>query len=350
MNVKNNIWHSFIQGLISILTCVTLSMVSLNLHAAGEKSDGDRRANSPINNPNPGAELWKRVRAADSGMTQVRSVDSAVLINSAGQDWRMLREQELIKYSGWALLAMILIIIAFYFIRGRINLEDGYSGKKVKRWNLYERSIHWFTAISFITLAISGVTTLLGRTLLIPIIGAEAFSYWATLMKLLHNYIGLFFSISLLLVIINWIGKALPSKDDFNWLISGGGMIGNAHPSAGTLNAGEKIWFWVIATVGVVCVVTGLILDFANFGQTREDMQLANVVHAISAVTWMVVAMGHIYIGTIGTEGALEAMTKGEVDVNWAKQHHDLWYERVAEQGDDKPDVAISRGGQEQPT
>jgi len=348
MSIKNKIWPYFTQGLASILivfAVATLSVISVNGYAAEEKSAGG----SPINNPNLGAELWKKVRGADSGSTQVQSTDSAVLINSAGQDWRMLREQKLIKYSAWALLAMILIIILFYFVHGRIKLDDGYSGQKVKRWNLYSRTIHWFTAITFIILAVSGVTTLLGRMLLIPILGAEAFSYWATLMKLLHNYVGPFFSISLVLVIINWIGKALPSKDDVKWLTSGGGIIGHAHPSAGALNAGEKIWFWIIATVGVVCAVTGLILDFANFGQTREDMQLANVLHSISAIAWMMVAMGHIYMGTIGTEGALEGMTTGEVDVNWAKQHHDLWYQKVVSQSSDAPSVDVS-AGKEQPT
>ncbi|MFC1665181.1 formate dehydrogenase subunit gamma [Pseudomonadota bacterium] len=324
--------------------------MSLNSYAADEKSDGAGRASSPITNPNPGADLWKKIRGAGSGMTQDRSIEGGVLINSAGQDWRILREQKLIKYSSWALLAAILLVILFRVVHGQIKLEKGYSGQKIKRWSVYERTIHWFTAICFIILAISGLTTLLGRSLIIPVIGAEAFSYWASLMKLLHNYIGPFFSFSVLLVIINWMGRALPSKDDIHWLASGGGIIGHAHPSAGTLNAGEKGWFWIIATVGVVCSVTGLILDFADFGQTREDMQLANIVHSISAVAWMVVAMGHIYMGTIGTEGALEAMTTGEVDVNWAKQHHDLWYQQVTNQSGGTSDAGSSVREQEQPT
>jgi formate dehydrogenase subunit gamma len=37
--------------------------------------------------------------------------------------------------------------------------------------------------------------------------------------------------------------------------------------------------------------------------------------------------LGHIYIGTIGMEGAFEAMGEGTVDVNWAKEHHSLWLE-----------------------
>jgi len=346
-----NIWQSFAQGLFLILAILALSSLSLNVQAAGgEKSNVTQRANSPITNPNPGTDLWRMVRKADKGITQVHSVDSGVLINSAGQDWRVLRQQKLIKYFSWVLLATILIIIAFYLIHGQIKVEEGFSGQKIKRWSVFERTVHWFTAICFVIMAISGLTIVLGRTLLIPIVGMEAFSYWAALMKLLHNYIGPFFSIGVLLVILTWISRALPSKDDIGWLASGGGIIGHAHPSAGALNAGEKGWFWVIATVGVVCSITGFILDFANFGQSREGMQLANIVHSITSVVWIVVAMGHIYIGSIGMEGSFEGMATGEVDVNWAKQHHDLWYDQAASQTGERSTTGVSMDKQRQPT
>jgi formate dehydrogenase subunit gamma len=39
--------------------------------------------------------------------------------------------------------------------------------------------------------------------------------------------------------------------------------------------------------------------------------------------------IGHIYIGTIGMEGAFEAMGEGTVDINWAREHHELWLEEV---------------------
>ena len=58
-------------------------------------------------------------------------------------------------------------------------------------------------------------------------------------------------------------------------------------------------------------------------------MQLANIVHAISAVLFIALAFTHIYIGTIGTEGAYESMRLGLVDESWAKEHHQIWYEEV---------------------
>jgi len=90
--------------------------------------------------------------------------------------------------------------------------------------------------------------------------------------------------------------------------------------------------------VGIAVCVSGLALDAATFqlnpnvpgySPTRENLQFANIVHAIAAVTWLWVMLGHIYLGTVGVEGALEGMWYGHVDANWARQHHDLWYERI---------------------
>ena len=75
--------------------------------------------------------------------------------------------------------------------------------------------------------------------------------------------------------------------------------------------------------------VTGLILDFPNWNQGREAMQQANLVHAIAAILFIAAAFGHIYLGTLGMEGAYRAMHDGYVDEQWAREHHLLWYEDV---------------------
>ena len=58
-----------------------------------------------------------------------------------------------------------------------------------------------------------------------------------------------------------------------------------------------------------------------------EGMQLAHIVHSVVSVLFVAVMLAHIYIGTIGMEGAFEAMGSGTVDLNWAKEHHNLWLE-----------------------
>ena len=302
---------------------------------------------------NPRANYWRAVREGESRVTQDganlnyssvtgrpmpgsdavwlnREADN--LINGAGQNWRQIRNRVVAVYGGWILFGLIVVTLLFYVIRGRVDLEGGASGVKVLRWTAWERFVHWVTAVSFVVLAVTGLSLLFGRTILIPLMGPEGFSVWAAMAMGLHEFVGPWiFTPGVALMIGMWLVNNLPEKGDVEWWIKGGGIIGSSHPSSGRLNSGEKLWFWFIATFGVACIVTGVILAFpVEWAQTRSTMQLSSVIHGVSALLWIAFWMGHAYIGTIGSEGSLEAMTTGYVDVNWAKQHHDRWYEEVA--------------------
>ena len=85
-----------------------------------------------------------------------------------------------------------------------------------------------------------------------------------------------------------------------------------------------RLWFGVVL-LGLVMSITGLILDFVTFGQTRYVLQVSNYLHIAGATLYMAAAMGHIYIGTIGAPGSYDSMRQGHVDENWAKEHHSLW-------------------------
>ena len=302
---------------------------------------------------NPRANYWRAVREGQSRVTQDganlnyssvtgrpmpgsdavwlnREADN--LINGAGQNWRQIRNRVVAVYGGWILFGLVVVTLLFYVIRGRVDLEGGASGVKVLRWTAWERFVHWVTAVSFVVLAVTGLSLLFGRTILIPLMGPEGFSVWAAMAMGLHEFVGPWiFTPGVALMIGMWLVNNLPEKGDIEWWIKGGGIIGSSHPSSGRLNSGEKLWFWFIATFGVACIVTGVILAFpVEWAQTRSTMQLSSVIHGVSALLWIAFWMGHAYIGTIGSEGSLEAMTTGYVDVNWAKQHHDRWYEEVA--------------------
>jgi len=64
----------------------------------------------------------------------------------------------------------------------------------------------------------------------------------------------------------------------------------------------------------------------------HEEMQLSQIWHSIVAFIMMAIIIAHIYIGSVGMVGAYDAMGSGQVDVNWAKQHHDIWEEEVSNQ------------------
>ena len=280
---------------------------------------------------NPGAQLWRDVRGATTGISQVRGPEAGVLVNSGGQDWRMLRNDRVKTYGGWALFLLLVGIVIYHGLHGPIRLENGRSGQVVDRWSVSVRTIHWYTAILFIIMALTGLSIMFGRTLLLPLMGPEGFGAWAQFCKSAHNYLGPAFALGVIATMIAGIRINLPAKGDMEWLIKGGGFFGSEHVPAGKLNAGEKLFtYWVLFIVGGAVCVTGLILDFPNFGQTRETMQFMSLIHGISTVIWAIFVIAHIYLSTACVEGTFDAMWEGRVDVNWAKQHHDLWYQEVA--------------------
>ena len=90
---------------------------------------------------------------------------------------------------------------------------------------------------------------------------------------------------------------------------------------------------------GIGVGITGILLDFPIWGQTRFTMQVSHVIHATVAVLFVTVSFGHIYMGTIGVEGVFEGMWTGYVDAVWAEQHHDLWYEEKMRERGEQPDT-----------
>lgn len=296
---------------------------------------------------NPRADYWRAVKGGVSGYSSIKGPETGVLTQSAGVDWANFRRGPIVKYAPWAIAGMFLIILLYHLIHGRNKLTHQPSGVLVKRWSWFERLVHWTTAASFILLAITGMSMLLGRTLLLPLIGSleggkAAYAAWAQLSIQLHNVLGPVLSVGVVLMIVMWIWHNFPSKGDWGWIKAGGGIIGDKHPSAGRMNFGEKIWFWIIATFGLAVVFTGLVMVAPSFPSleallpiaiTRGMMQDANVWHVVAGIIWMVVAIGHIYIGTAGTEGALQGMATGYVSAEWAEQHHNLWFYKLRREG-----------------
>jgi len=289
----------------------------------------------------PGAELWNAVRdrdGADTGQirSQVKGTDSTSLINRAGDEWRHFRMGQLIPVAAKLLGFTLLTILFFRLLRGKIPIRAGRSSQKIKRFTTFQRYVHWITAILFITLAITGSVLMFGRFIVIPYLGAELGGSLTFIMKRIHDFSGPAFAIALVVLVFTFIKGNFPKWVDIKWILKGGGLFGG-HAPAGRYNAGEKGWYWLAAGVGMIVVVSGLVLDFTQVleltgvGKTRENMIFAHWVHSISAVAIMAASLGHIYMGTIAMEGAFEAMQTGYCDANWAKEHHDIWYQEMAD-------------------
>jgi len=230
-----------------------------------------------------------------------------------------------------AILGTLAVLAAGYLIFGPLRISSGRLGRKVLRFKAFERFAHWLTAVSFVVLGITGLNITFGKELLLPLIGAEAFSAFSEAAKYVHNYTSFAFMLGLVLIIAIFIKDNIPDRVDIEWFKQGGGFIKSKHAPARRFNAGEKLVFWGALGAGVLVSISGLLLLFPFYGTNIANMQVAQVVHSVVAVLFVAMILGHIYIGTLGMEGAFEAMWTGEVDLNWAKEHHDLWLkERMA--------------------
>lgn len=285
------------------------------------------------NQDNPRSNYWGAVREGVTGYTAVKGQETGELIENSGQNWRQVRNGPIATIGGWLIGIVIVVLALFHLTVGKAKLEKR-TGRKVMRWTIFERFIHWFVAILFIILAITGLSLLYGRAVMIPVMGYEAFAAWAQFAKDAHNYLSLFFVVGLVIMLGMWVQENFLTKVDWEWFKSGGGYIGGKHPHAYKVNAGEKIWFWILFFAGIALMISGIVLLFPNLVFERDTMQAANVVHGVTSIILSAFALGHIYLGTIGNEGSFEGMVSGEVDEAWAKQHHDLWYEETGGHGE----------------
>ena len=256
-----------------------------------------------------------------TGRISIPDKMASSLIQPAGRDWRDFHRSKLPIIGGVAILGMLALLAIFLMVRGRIRVHKGFSGKTILRFASFERFTHWLTARCVIILALSGLNVSFGRTLILPLFGAEAFSTMTAWGKLAHNYLAFPFMLGLVIMFLIWIKE-------------GGGMLKNGkHPPARRFNAGQKGIFWIVIIGGVLMSLSGWFLLFPYLPANVTTLQFWTVIHAVIAMLFIAAMLGHIYIGTIGMEGAFDAMGTGEVDLNWAKEHHALWVEEEQAKG-----------------
>ena len=285
---------------------------------------------APDGAPNPTAsgvnqQTLLRAEPRIEGYIDIPDTRARVLVQPAGRAWDYFHEVTLHWFGAIVIIGMIAILGGAYLVVGPLRISAGRSGKKVHRFSAFERFSHWLTAVSFVTLGLTGLNITFGKTLLLPVTGKDAFSSLSQAAKYIHNFTSFAFVIGLVLIVAMWFRNNIPRKVDSDWLKQGGGFIKSKHAPAGRFNAGEKAVFWIAFLAGIAIIASGYMLLFPFYIMDILGMQIAQIVHAVVAVLFVAVILAHIYIGTLGMEGAFEAMGTGQVDLNWAKEHHDLW-------------------------
>src|SRR2546427_670233 len=293
------------------------------------KAQQQRQVTQPGNN----SDVWREVRSGQPQFTTttVKGRETEILVQSWGETWRRIRNGPMTFYGGWLMVLVILIIGGLYAWKGPVKLDEPRSGRLLVRFSALEMTVHWTAAISFCVLALSGLTMLFGKHVLLPVIGYTLFAWLTALGKNLHNFIAPIFIVSVLAMIFMWLRDNLPKSYDWMWFGKAWAFFARGeHIRSGRFNAGEKAWFWGgVILLSVIVSWSGIILLFPNFDQTRAVMQDAWIWHASAALLYIAISFGHIYMGTIGVEGAYGNMRTGYTDETWAKEHHGLWYNEV---------------------
>nr|WP_240931890.1 formate dehydrogenase subunit gamma [Sedimentitalea sp. CY04] len=303
-------------------------------------------------------EFWRGLRYGSADVTVSAGGEVAtVLVQDGGMKWLTFRAGPLRQYGGWLLMGTIALLVVFYVLRGKILIDGEKTGRTVTRFKAFERFGHWLLAGSFILLGITGLFNLFGRIWIAPYLGKEANATLLELGKWVHNNVAWAFIAGLVIIFVMWVIHNLPNRTDLVWISQAGGIVGSKHPPAKKFNAGQKVIFWSVVLFGASISITGLsllfpyelplfaksfalandiglsgLLGLGELSETlapQEEMQLAQLWHAILAFVLMAIIIAHIYIGSVGMEGAYDAMGSGEVDEAWAKQHHSIWLEEV---------------------
>jgi formate dehydrogenase subunit gamma len=306
-----------------------------------DESNAVRAKTQPGNN----APMWRAVRDSGrvEGISTLPGAEKGTLIQSftqypgsrlatAGEAWRQVRDHWLLPYGGSLLLIVLLALAIFYWRVGALGGHETDTGRVIERFTPFERAAHWLNAIAFVALGLSGAVMAFGKFFLLPVLGGTLFGWLTYALKNLHNFVGPLFAVSLVVVFVTFVRDNLPRSGDWNWLRRAGGMLGGHEVPSHRFNAAEKLVFWGgVFALGVVVVASGLVLDrlVPGLGETRGQMQVANLVHGAATVLMMAMFIGHIYIGSIGMKGAYGAMRTGYVDEAWAQEHHELWYDDV---------------------
>ena len=297
--------------------------------------------------PGNNAPMWRAVGGGVTGYSSLplaQAPEAGNLIQpmvqypgsrftTAGEAWRQVRNHWLLPYGG-ALLGIVLLALAiFYFSIGPLgHREPAGTPRPIERFTPFERAAHWTNAAAFVALALSGLTMAFGQFFLQPVLGLQLAGWLTYLLKNVHNFVGPFFAVSLLVIIVLFVKDNIASLADFYWLRKLGGLFSKEQVPSHRFNAGEKgIFWWAVTFPGIVVVVSGFVLNQLVPGMIylRGDMQIAHMVHLVVALFMMALIMGHIYMGTVGMHGALGAMKTGYVSEAWADEHHQLWYQDI---------------------
>ena len=209
------------------------------------------------------------------------------------------------------------VAILHYLVFGPKSLELAKEKRDLRRFSKFEIFIHAITLLSFITLAVTGfvASIFLDATL----------TSW---LRLTHIAAAVFFALGLAAIVLRWAEDCRFLLCDWQWAKKFGGYLGGDQDvPADRFNGGQKAFFWAIAILAIMIILSGLAIMFTVLGAQLHS--LFYLVHRYCSLFAAMFVIIHIYLGTVANPGTWRSIFFGYVSFKWAKHHHPQWRDRL---------------------
>ncbi len=205
-------------------------------------------------------------------------------------------------------------------------MSDLQNGKYVQRYGVSDRANHWVVAILFVILSLTGLAFC--HPALFFLSDVLDGPVWS---RLLHPFLGLVMAVSFVFLARRVWHDNFIKPVDIEWLKMIEEVINNGDGPdklpIGKYNAGQKLMFWTMIGSVAALVLSGIVIWRAYFAMyfPIPVIRFAMVIHMLAGFTGITALIVHVY-AAIWVKGTIRAMTRGNVDANWAKHHHPEWY------------------------
>jgi formate dehydrogenase subunit gamma len=201
---------------------------------------------------------------------------------------------------------------------GEVGVAPG-----VQRYTLIERIVHWFVALTFIALMLSGFALGYPRAYFL----SGLFGGGQT-MRAAHPWFGVAFTLGLLWMLVSWAREMRMTSADREWFrrLKAYTRTGHSGADSGKYNGGQKGYYWASIIFGLALLLTGLPLWFPWLIDNNGVHHLARLVHHVLFLLMVAGFIIHVYTSTVMFPGTVSAMTTGRVSRAWAAWHHPAWF------------------------
>jgi formate dehydrogenase subunit gamma len=200
---------------------------------------------------------------------------------------------------------------------------DAAPGAGIERYTFAERVVHWFVALTFIALMLSGFALGYPRAYFL----SGLFGGGQT-MRFLHPWFGVGFTVGILWMLVSWHRNMRMNAGDREWVRRLKTYTASGHTGldTGRFNAGQKGYYWFSVVLGLVLFVTGLPLWGGFLGGAAGIHHIARFLHHATFLLMVGGFIIHVYMSTVMFPGTMAAMTTGRVTRAWAAFHHPAWF------------------------